>query len=588
MKDFPLVLGTAGHIDHGKTWLVRALTGEDTDRLPEEKERGISIDLGYAPLKLPSGRQISIVDVPGHERFIRNMVAGATGIDLFLLIVDAHEGARAQTYEHLRILSLLGVERGVVAITKSDTVDQETLDFALLEGKELVPGAPVVATSSQSGMGLPELLKELDEVATEVKNDSGVGATRLFVDRSFTLKGIGTVVTGTLWSGSISEGDRLLAAPQNLSVRVRTVQVHDQTIEQALPGQRVALCIPSFRPDQIPRGTVLVKPGSYPVSYRVDIALEEFEPIANGCRLRIYHGTSENYGRIMRVGDSRAQLRLARPIVAARGDRVVLRAETTVGGGVVLDPDPPRKIDPGRFDLLEQGDPHSIVLSVLASSPEPIAREVLEKRGLLQSHELTEGLSGVVEAGGFYLTQTKLNELKGEVDKRLIERAESSPLDPGVFIAELLPERPWVNAVLDLLPFERRGNKAYAPGVVAALGGKTGQANKLLSELRDTGYAPMKLEDSDLVRYLVEEGKLVRVGGSFGISPEAYERAREIVVGECESSGEITLASFRDLIGEGRKAAQLLLESFDADGMTRRVGDARVLRRRYRGIKESK
>ena len=236
MTSVPLVLGTAGHIDHGKTWLVRALTGKDTDRLPEEKERGISIDLGYAPLELPDGRRLSVIDVPGHERFVRNMVAGATGIDLFLLVIDAAEGARPQTHEHLAILRLLGVEHGVVAITKADAVDEETLALAVDEAQELVPGAAVVTTSARTGDGLPELLEALERAADRVERRSPLAPTRLFIDRSFSLKGIGTVVTGTLWSGEIAEGSELVAEPSGLRVRVRSVQVHDLAGRARLAG----------------------------------------------------------------------------------------------------------------------------------------------------------------------------------------------------------------------------------------------------------------------------------------------------------------------------------------------------------------
>src|SRR5205809_3295094 len=212
----PLVVGTAGHIDHGKTWLVRALTGKDTDRLPEEHERGISIDLGYAPLELPGGVHLSLVDVPGHERFVRNMVAGATGVDLFLLVIDAAEGARPQTLEHLAILRLLGVRLGVVAVTKSDAIDDETLELALAEARELVPEAEVVAVSAKTGAGLDELRAALARAADAAKRAERPGGTRLYIDRSFTLTGIGTVVTGTLWSGSIGPGDALHVEPSGL------------------------------------------------------------------------------------------------------------------------------------------------------------------------------------------------------------------------------------------------------------------------------------------------------------------------------------------------------------------------------------
>src|SRR5437762_3423331 len=268
-----LCLGTAGHIDHGKTTLVEALTGKDTDRLPEEKARGISIDLGYAPLELPDGRRLSVIDVPGHERFVRTMVAGASGINLFLLVIDALEGARPQTHEHLQILRLLGIDRGVVAVTKADAADEETLELALEEARELVPGAEVVAVSAKTGAGLDELRAALARAATE--EHATEGPTRLFVDRIFTLRGIGTVATGTLWSGSIGEGDVLRAEPGGLEARVRSVQVHDTPVERADAGQRVAVALPGIERRKLARGHALVESGAYPVSYRLDVVLDE-------------------------------------------------------------------------------------------------------------------------------------------------------------------------------------------------------------------------------------------------------------------------------------------------------------------------
>ncbi|MBD0317888.1 MAG: selenocysteine-specific translation elongation factor, partial [Thermoleophilia bacterium] len=283
----PLTVGTAGHIDHGKTWLVRALTGKDTDRLPEEHERGISIDLGYAPLELPNGRRLSLVDVPGHERFVRNMVAGATGIDLFLLVVDAAEGARPQTHEHLAIVRLLGIRHGVVAVTKVDAIDAEIRELALAEAGELVPGAPVIATSARTGEGLDELRAALADAAERAPERPREGATRLFVDRAFTLHGIGTVATGTLWSGSIGEGDVLVAEPRGLEVRVRSVQVHDLAVERAEAGQRVAVALPGVERRELGRGDALVVPRAYPVSYRLEVARGELDDRAEGARLHV-------------------------------------------------------------------------------------------------------------------------------------------------------------------------------------------------------------------------------------------------------------------------------------------------------------
>jgi selenocysteine-specific elongation factor len=554
----PLTVGTAGHIDHGKTWLVRALTGKDTDRLPEERDRGISIDLGYAPLELADGRRLSLVDVPGHERFVRNMVAGATGIDLFLLVIDAGEGARPQTHEHLAVIRLLGIERGVVAVTKADAVDPELLELVVEEARELVPGAEVVVTSAKTGQGLDELRAALGKASDQVEQRSSEGATRLFVDRVFTLRGIGTVVTGTLWSGSIGEGDVLRAEPQGLNVRVRSVQVHDTPVERADAGQRVAVALPGVERQQLVRGDALVEPGAYRSSYRLDVALEEVAEIRDGMRLHVHHGTAEHHARFIRAGRF-AQLRLASPAVAARGDRIVLRERTTIGGGVVLDPNPPRHADHARFQLLERGELAALV-------HEPVRAESLE-------HISPGDLDGLTRAGDWVFSDGWLEEQRADLHARL---AAADPLDPGV----APPPEPWARDVLPLLGVERRGARLYLPGAEASLGERAEAAEALEAELEVSGFTPVKVADKELTSYLERAGRLVRLGDGLAVGMRAYEEAKRLVVDECEREGSITLARLRDLIGGGRKQAQLLLERFDADGLTRRVGDARVLRRK--------
>ena len=571
-----LTVGTAGHIDHGKTQLVRALTGKDTDRLPEEQRRGISIDLGYAPLVLTDGRRLSLVDVPGHERFVRAMVAGATGIDLFLLVIDAAEGSRPQTLEHLAILRLLGVDQGVVAVTKADLVDDETLELALEEARELVPGAEVVAVSAKTGTGVDELRAALGRIAGEITQRDADGPARLYVDRVFTLRGIGTIVTGTLWSGSISEGDTLELAPRGGEVRVRSVQVHDTAVPTAAAGERVALGLPGIERRDIRRGDALITPKAFPFSYRLDVELEELVPIESGTRLSAHHGTSRIVGVVARVGERSAQLRLASPVVAARGDRVVLRGETTLGGAVVLDPAPPRRLDPERLALLEAGDPASIVAATVSA---PVSVDVLRARGLLSSDELEQGLASVMRAGDWVFSQEWLDETSGLVSERLRVRAEESPLEPGLALAELLPPEPWAPAILPLLPIERHGAVAYLPGVVASLGARAEAAEALTGELDAAGLAAVKVEDAELARYLEGQGRVVRLGDGFVVSAHAYAKARELVVAECGAAGEIVLARFRDLAGVGRRDAQLLLERLDQDGVTRRLVDRRVLRR---------
>ena len=465
----PLTVGTAGHVDHGKTWLVRALTGKDTDRLPEEQRRGISIELGYAPLELPDGLRLSLIDVPGHERFVRTMVAGATGIDLFLLVVDANEGGRAQTHEHLAILRLLGVTDGVVAVTKADAVDPETLERALLEARKLVPGAETVAVSAKTGAGLDDLRAALARAAGRIDRPRREGATRLFVDRVFTLRGIGTVATGTLWSGSVGAGDELRAEPSGLTVRVRSVEVHDHPVERADAGQRVAVALTGSDRHRLTRGLALVEPGAYTVGYRLDVALDELSPLADGARVRAHHGTTETAARVVRANRPHVQLRLSEPVVAARGDRLILRAGTTVAGAVVLDAAPSRG--------------HESAEPPVARPPEPLK--------------------------------------VSDAAKSELERA-----------------------------------------------------------LASANGEPFRATDGRAAAALEREGRLVRVGNGFAIDRDAYDRARNLVVAECEQAGTITLARMRDLYGGSRRTAQLLLERLDGDGVTLRLGDVRRLRRR--------
>ena len=342
----PLVLGTAGHIDHGKTVLVSALTGKDTDRLPEERRRGISIELGYAPLTLPSGRLLSVVDVPGHERFVRTMVAGASGIDLFLLCVAADDGVMPQTREHLAVLRQLGVEAGVVAVTKADVADPSA---AAAEVAALVPAAtPVLPVCAPSGDGTGELIAALEGVAAALPGRAGAGGpARLHVDRSFTLRGIGTVVTGTLWSGAVAAGDAVTILPRELRARVRSVQVHDAPVERADAGQRVALNLAGVGWREIARGDVVCGAGcelspTYLIDARVDWA-GGAEPSEASVRLHVHHGTREAPARLVPLGGGFAQLRLEAPLIPAAGDRFVLRQVAppdTVGGGVVVDAAP--------------------------------------------------------------------------------------------------------------------------------------------------------------------------------------------------------------------------------------------------------
>jgi selenocysteine-specific elongation factor len=349
----PLTLGTAGHIDHGKTALIRALTGTDTDRLPEERRRGISIALGYAELRLPSGRCLSVIDVPGHERFVHTMVAGATGIDLYLMAIAADDGVMQQTREHARILRALGVDTGVIAITKDDRSDPAS---AMRAARELLPGAAVIAVSARTGHGLNDLTAALERTAAALPGRaSAPGPTRLHIDRVFSIRGTGTVVTGTLWAGSLGRGEEVVILPAGHRARVRSVEVHGAARDCALAGQRVAVGLAGVDRDHVVRGDVLANPAAELVAgFRLDVqaglpaGLHDGQPagLHDGQRLIVHHGTRESRARAVWLDERIWQLRLESPIVACEGDRVVLRRiapPDTIGGAVVLDPAPRRR-----------------------------------------------------------------------------------------------------------------------------------------------------------------------------------------------------------------------------------------------------
>lgn len=407
----PLTLGTAGHIDHGKTALVGTLTGVATDRLAEERRRGISIELGYARLDLPSGRTLSVVDVPGHERFVRTMVAGATGIDLFLMCVAADDGVMPQTLEHAAVLEGLGVRDGVVAITKADLRGGAGVASASEQAAALLPGAEIVAVSARAGTGLEALRAALDRCAARLAGRAGLqdgGKPVLHVDRSFTIKGAGTVVTGTLWRGSIGRGDEVELLPAaardraaTMRARVRGVQVHDAAVPRAAAGQRVAVNLTGVARDAVRRGDVLIGAGSDLVpSHVLDVQLDERPAGRAGppARVQVHHGTRESAARLAALGGTLWQLRLERPLVAARGDRLVLRSISppdTLGGGVVLDARArrhgPSRAVTARLTALSRGEdpdaqkadtPAPAPVEPPASAPPPLSQgaRALEQR----------------------------------------------------------------------------------------------------------------------------------------------------------------------------------------------------------------
>ncbi len=386
MSDEPaaLTLGTAGHIDHGKTALVRALTGVDTDRLPQEKARGMSIELGFAPLVLPGGRHVSVVDVPGHERFVRTMVAGATGIDFHLMVVAADDGVMPQTLEHAEVLAALGIEQGVVAITKSDRAAPER---AAAEAAELLPNAEIVACSARTGDGVADVAAALERVAEHVRprgEGRREGAAVLHIDRAFTIHGAGTVVTGTLWSGALAVGDTLQLLPAQRPVRVRSLQVHDEPAERAHAGQRVAVNLAAIARRDVARGDALADPAAGIVPSQVIDAALDLRDDLHGRRVMVHHGTRAVPARLAALGAGLWQARLEAPLLAAAGDRIVVRSVAppdTLAGGTVLDPRARRhgrRADIlARLERIRRGEPEpapAAAPTAAAAAPGPAGR----------------------------------------------------------------------------------------------------------------------------------------------------------------------------------------------------------------------
>jgi selenocysteine-specific elongation factor len=409
----PLTIGTAGHVDHGKTALVAALTGVDTDRLPEEKARGLSIVLGYAPLRLPSGRQVSVVDVPGHERFVRTMVAGATGVDAFLMTIAADDGVMPQTVEHAQVLAALGVEQGVVAVTKADVADPAP---AIGQARELLPGRKIVACSAKTGAGLVELRAALQALAGSLAARlRASGGARLHVDRVFTVKGRGTVVTGTLWSGQIAVEDTLELLPKGVAVRVRGVEVHGTPVRRADAGQRVAVNLRGIKPEEAARGDVLAQPGLLRERSVLDCALTIAAPRRNE-RVQVHHGTRAVPGRLRQLEQTVWRLRLERPLLACPGDRLVLRRHAppqTLGGGKVIDVSPavrPRRGGEALVSRLQRAATSG------AHAPSAAARATRapdEGAGTLDAALLRRVESELREAGTSLLSEAQVEDRLG-------------------------------------------------------------------------------------------------------------------------------------------------------------------------------
>lgn len=630
-----LIIGTAGHVDHGKTALVRAMTGVDTDRLKEEKDRGISIELGFAYLNLPGGRRAGIVDVPGHERFIKNMLAGAGGVDLVLLVIAADEGVMPQTREHLDIIQLLQVKKGVVVLTKVDLVEEEWLELVQEDVNDflkdtVLKDAPVVVVSAVTGQGIPELLSLIEQVAQEVKPRFGAGPSRLPVDRVFSITGFGTVVTGTLLSGFIHVGDVVEIQPQGLSSRVRSIQVHGEKVGTAEAGQRVAVNLAGLELEQIERGSVVAGPKSLTPTQRLDVRLlllkSAARPLKHRARVRFYLGAGETLGRVLLLDREElqpgslvyAQLELEEPAVAARGDRFVIRSYSpmmTIGGGSVIDPLPRRKYKRFREEVLkalatrERGTPDEIIEQYLLGNPGLITPDGIASGAGMQKGEVEEAVRYLANEGrvkqisgdgkGYLVLSGVYRLWAGEICRLLESYHRDYPMREG-YSKEELRSRKYQSLnnktfQLLLLEMERDGYLRVAPQAVALQSFNPGpgpevekQILKIRKTLEDASFLPPSWSDLcrdaavskdseiELLQYLLRTGEMVKVAEDLYFQKDVLLEAREKVAGYLREKGEITVGEVRDLLHTSRKYALPLLEYFDREKVTRRVGDKRL------------
>ena len=622
------IIGTAGHVDHGKTALIRALTGTETDRLKEEKERGISIDLGFASFRLPGGEVAGVVDVPGHERFIHNMLAGVGGMDLVLLVIDVNEGVMPQTREHLAILRLLGIERGILALTKCDLAEEDWIDIVEEEVREEVAGtflenAPCCRVSALTGDGLPQLVATICEQLKGISPKDADGPLRLPVDRHFTVSGFGTVVTGTLISGSVAGGDSVEVLPPGEVVRVREIQVHGRKTERASAGQRVALNLAGLDRARIERGAVIGTPGFFEQTGRLDARLTLLPTAPRPLKFRdpvhFYLGTARVVGLValldrdrLEPGESAlVQIHLDRPLVAHRRDRFIVRSYspmTTIGGGVVVDPAPAKH---RRFRAevmaalkeLESGE-KSFLLQKLAEHEVLRLKELEQLAGLgqerIRGHLETLLEQGqAIQLGEQWLTAATLRLWRHRLAQGLEAYHVAHPHLPGMpraTVKGLLPAALAPKAFDALLVRmvaagelvageEHLARPGFAPHLSAAqerlvetiaeayreAGAQAKNKQEMLDRL---GIAPAAAEE--IFAYLFAQGRLVRLNAESILDAATYGQALALLRTHFAAQPTLTLAEFRDRLGSSRKLVQALLEYWDGLKYTLRRGDERV------------
>ncbi|MFP3927969.1 MAG: selenocysteine-specific translation elongation factor [Desulfobacteraceae bacterium] len=630
------ILGTAGHIDHGKTSLIRALTGIDTDRLKEEKERGITIELGFAHIALPSGETLGIVDVPGHEKFVKNMVAGATGIDLVALIIAADEGVMPQTREHLEICHLLEVKHGLVVLTKIDMVDQEWLEMVHEDTAEFLEGtfledAPIVEVSSVTGQGVEDLIQVLDILVQEVPEREPGTIFRLPIDRVFIMKGFGTVVTGTTVSGAVRTGEEVTVYPGRIDARVRGIQIHNREVEEARAGQRTAVNLQGVEKAQLQRGDVVAARDSLRTSYMLDVVVELLpsapRKLKNRAKVRFHTGTAEVLSMVVLLDRDHlepgergfAQIRLDRPIAVLAGDRFVLRSYSpvrTIGGGRILNPLPLKKKRYSEaalkeLEVLEQGEPVSIVEQFVRNA----RFKGLEQRDLLflanikenRLEEILQGLRSEKRVVQYdkerkaYIHSDFYEEARREVLETLDRYHKDYPLKAGLSKEELRSRtagarnQKLFNYMIQRLLQEGRIDQEkeilHLKEHKVTLGRDQEKIKKEIEEIyREGGLQPPYFKElekrfpgesaRDVLQVMAKEGVLVKVKEDLYFHREAVEDLQGRLVEFLKTHGEITTPQFKEMTGSSRKYTIPLIEYFDLNQVTVRVGDSRVLRKK--------
>ena len=618
------VVGTAGHVDHGKSTLVEALTGIDPDRLAEEKERGLTIDLGFAWLQLPNGNEISIVDVPGHERFVNNMLAGVGGIDIALLVVAADESVMPQTREHLAILDLLQIPRGLVALTKKDLVDEDWIELVMadvedtLEGTAL-EGAQIMPVSAHTGEGLPELITAISSMIDDIPAKRDLARPRLPIDRAFTLTGFGTVVTGTLIDGHLETGQDVELTVAGQRTRVRGLQTHRQKVDRAEPGTRVAANLIGVSQDEVYRGEVLTNPGWLRATTAFDVHLRVLEDAPNQLRHNMYvtvhTGSNESVARLRlfeydraQPGDTTwAQLRVDSPIAIAKGDYFVIRSNmTTLGGGNIVDthaPRPRRRHTPTieRLEIMERGSDRDVLHKTIEGI-EPAEFRAVVNRANLNADAARSELEAMVAdrqvvilgsgritqstrfytAGGWRALEDRTRAALGDYHRQFPLRLAA----PKEELRSRLRLTPQVfNDVLSLLNEAgvtvEQGSTVRLPDHSPSLGDTQKAAvDEYLKQLDSDPFSPPTdfTIDPEVVNLLDSEGQVVKVSESVVFSASAYQQMVDRITVHLSENGEITVADVRDLLGTSRKYALALMDHLDHVRITRRVGDVRVLR----------